>query len=50
MAVEASDKVTHDDHRNALVPEAEAVMTRGPIKMLYWIGQDFTGFERLAWR
>jgi SpoIIAA-like len=26
-------------------PEAESMMTKGPIKMLYVIGKEFTGFE-----
>jgi hypothetical protein len=45
MAIEASGKVTHEDYRNTLIPRAEAMLTKGPIKMLYVIGQDFTGFE-----
>jgi hypothetical protein len=45
MAIEASGKVTHEDYRNTLIPRAEAMMTKGPIRMLYVIGQDFTGFE-----
>jgi hypothetical protein len=45
IAIEASGKVTHEDYRNTLIPKAEAMMTKGPIKMLYVIGQDFTGFE-----
>ena len=45
MAIEASGKVTHEDYRSTLIPRAEAMMTKGPIKMLYVIGRDFTGFE-----
>ena len=45
MAIEASGKVTHDDYRNTLIPKAEAMMAKGPVKMLYVIGKDFTGFE-----
>jgi Cu+-exporting ATPase len=45
MAIEASGKVTHEDYRNTLIPRAEAMMAQGPIKMLYVIGKDFTGFE-----
>ena len=45
MAIEATGKVTHDDYRNMLVPKAEAMMAKGPIKMLYVIGKDFAGFE-----
>jgi len=45
MAIEASGKVTHEDYRNTLIPKAEAMMAKGPIRMLYVIGKDFTGFE-----
>jgi hypothetical protein len=45
LAIEASGKVTHEDYRSTLVPKAEAMIAQGPIKMLYVIGKDFTGFE-----
>ena len=45
LAIEASGKVTHDDYHNTLIPKAEAMITKGPIKMLYVIGKDFAGFE-----
>ena len=45
LAIEASGKVTHDDYRNTLIPKAEAMIAKGPIKMLYVIGKDFAGFE-----
>jgi len=45
LAIEARGEVTHDDYRNTLIPKAEAMMSRGPIKMLYIIGKDFTGFQ-----
>jgi hypothetical protein len=45
MAIEASGKVTHEDYRSTLIPKAEAMMAKGPIRMLYVIGRDFTGFE-----
>lgn len=45
MAIEASGKVTHEDYRNTLIPKAEAMMAKGPFRMLYVIGKDFTGFE-----
>ena len=45
LAIEASGKVTHEDYCNTLIPRAEAMMAKGPIKMLYVIGHDFTGFE-----
>ncbi len=45
MSIEASGKVTHEDYRNTLIPKAEAMMAKGPIRMLCVIGRDFTGFE-----
>ena len=46
LAIEAAGKVTHDDYRNMLIPRVEAMLAKGgPIKMLYVIGKDFTGFE-----
>ncbi len=45
LGVEASGKVTHEDYLNILIPNADAMMTEGPIKMLYVIGEDFNGFE-----
>ena len=45
MAIEAIGKVTHDDYRNILIPKAEAMMAKGPIRMLFVIGKEFTGFE-----
>jgi len=45
MAIEASGKVTHEDYRDTLIPKAEAMMAKGPIRMLYVIGKEFTGFE-----
>jgi hypothetical protein len=45
LGVEAAGKVTHEDYRSVLIPAAEAMMAGGPIRMLYVIGQDFTGYE-----
>jgi SpoIIAA-like len=45
LAVEAIGKVTHEDYRDRLIPRAEAMMGHGPIRMLYVLGANFTGFE-----
>jgi hypothetical protein len=45
LAIEASGKVTHEDYRNTLIPRVEAMLARGPVRMLYVIGKEFTGFE-----
>ena len=45
LAIEAPGKVTHEDYHNTLIPRVEAMLAKGPIRMLYVIGKDFTGFE-----
>ncbi len=45
LAIEAVGMVTHEDYKRVLIPKAEAMMSKGAIKMLYVIGKEFTGFE-----
>ncbi|MFY9954862.1 STAS/SEC14 domain-containing protein [Bradyrhizobium sp.] len=45
LAIEATGKITHEDYHNTLIPKAEAMMAKGPIRMLYVIGKQFAGFE-----
>lgn len=45
LAVEATGRITHDDYVHTLIPTAEAIMARGPLKVLYVIGKELTGFE-----
>ena len=45
LAIEAIGTVTHDDYRKLLIPKAEAMIAKGPIRMLYVIGKQFVGFE-----
>ncbi len=45
LAIEALNKVTHDDYRDVLIPKAESMLGKGQIKFLYVIGKKFTGFE-----
>ena len=45
LGVEATGKVTHADYRDILIPAAEAKMSRGPVKMLYVAGPEFSGYE-----
>jgi SpoIIAA-like len=45
LGVEASGRVTHEDYINILIPNAEAMLAKGPINMIYVIGGDFTGYE-----
>jgi hypothetical protein len=35
IGIEANGKVTHEDYQNILIPKAETMMAKGPIKMLY---------------
>jgi hypothetical protein len=48
MAIEASGTVTHEDYRDLVIPKTEAMAAKGPIKLFYVIGPDFTGFEAEA--
>lgn len=45
LAVEAVGEVTGHDYRDIFIPRAEAMMAKGPIKMLYVVGKDFTGYK-----
>lgn len=45
LAIEAAGKVTHEDYRRTLIPRAETMMGKGPIRMLYVLGNEFIGFE-----
>jgi hypothetical protein len=44
LGIATSGKVTHSDYRDVLIPGAEAMMAKGPIKMMYVVGADVTGF------
>jgi hypothetical protein len=48
LAIEASGTVTHEDYRDTIIPETEAMAAKGPIKLLYVIGPEFTNFEAEA--
>jgi hypothetical protein len=45
LAIEAIGEVTHEDYYNTLISTAEAMIAKGPIKMLYILGKTFTGFK-----
>jgi hypothetical protein len=45
LAIEAVGKVTHEDYRTTLIPKAEAMTAKGPIKMIYVIGEKFSGYD-----
>jgi hypothetical protein len=49
LAVEASGKLTHEDYQAHLIPKADELIQKyGKIKLLYFIGDDFDGFELSA--
>jgi hypothetical protein len=45
LGFEASGRVSHEDYTTHLIPEAEALMRRGPLKMIYVLGKDFAGYD-----
>ena len=45
LGIEATGRVTHEDYRNILIPKAEAMIAKGPVKLLYVAGKDFEGYE-----
>jgi hypothetical protein len=45
LAIEAIGTVTHDDYRDILISRAESMLTNGPIKMIYVVGDLFMKFE-----
>lgn len=45
LGVEAAGKVTHADYVQVLIPRAKAIIARGPLKLIFVIGSEVTGFE-----
>jgi hypothetical protein len=45
LAIEASGQITRQDYRATLIPLADRLMAKGPIRMLYVIGPEFTGYD-----
>ncbi len=45
MGIEAIGKVTHEDYRTVLIPRAEAMIAKGPVKLLYLAGERFEGYQ-----
>lgn len=45
LGIEATGKVTHDDYKSMLIPMAEAMIGKGPVRMLYVAGEGFEGYE-----
>ena len=49
LAISGSGRITADDYRSVLVPEAEARIGRhGSVRILYYLGPKFRGFSSSA--
>jgi hypothetical protein len=48
LGIEAIGKVTHADYRDSLMPEVQKRLSTGPLKLLYVIDPEFTGYEPMA--
>ncbi|MGD9895657.1 MAG: STAS/SEC14 domain-containing protein [Candidatus Methylacidiphilaceae bacterium] len=48
LGIEASGKVTHKDYQDILIPKAEALMAKGPVKALFVVAPEFAGYELKA--
>ena len=44
LGVEATGRITDEDYKDTLIPQAEARMAKGPIQMLYVLHSDLTDF------
>jgi hypothetical protein len=47
LAIEASGPITHEDYQR-LIPRAEAMMGKGPVKAIYVLGDDVSEFSPRA--
>ena len=45
LGIEATGTVTHTDYQKVLIPAGEAMIAKGPIKMVYVAGPAFTGYQ-----
>jgi len=45
LGMESAGKITHEDYRDRLIPRAEAMMAKGPIKALAVIRNEPTDFS-----
>lgn len=45
MGIEASGNVTHEDYQRVLIPKAEAMIAKGPVKLLYVAGETFESYD-----
>ena len=47
LGVELSGAITHEDYQQ-LIPKAEAMMAKGPVKALYVLGDDWSEYSPQA--
>jgi hypothetical protein len=45
LGIEAAGKITHEDYRDRLIPKAEAMMTKGPVKALVVMRNDLPDYS-----
>jgi SpoIIAA-like len=45
LGFEATGTVTREDYEGVLVPAVTAAMDRGPVRLLYVLGEDFSSYS-----
>jgi hypothetical protein len=45
LGIEATGQITHEDYQKVLIPKAEAMMAKGPLRILYVLGKEFSGYD-----
>ena len=49
LAIAGSDNITADDYKSVIIPALDAkVKAHGKVRMLYYLGPEFTGFDAAA--
>ncbi len=49
LAIKASNNVTGEDYQSVIVPAIDAkIEAHGKIRLLYYLGSEFTGFDAAA--
>ena len=43
--IEATGMVTHEDYKTVVIPKVEAMIAKGPVKLLFVAGEGFEGYE-----
>ena len=48
LGIEAVGQVTHEDYRDILSPTVSKLLEKGPLRLLYVVGPEFTGYQPRA--